>query len=75
MKPVIPFLFHLFTSFRPEQALAHQRSANGREKTLSIFYFFLKRITFSSTYFIWEVLLLELTEIQDERVLQTITAL
>lgn len=40
MKPVIPFLFHLFTSFRPEQALAHQRSANGREKTLSIFYFF-----------------------------------
>lgn len=42
MKPVIPFLFHLFTSFRPEQALAHQRSANGRGKKLfrSFIFFF-----------------------------------
>ena len=73
MKPVIPFLFHLFTSFRPEEALAHQRSAKGREKNSFdlLFFYFFKRITFRSP----SVLLLELTEIQDERVLQTITAL
>ena len=74
MKPVIPFLFNLFTSFRPEEALAHQRSANGREKNSFdlLFFYFFKRITFRSP----SVLLLELTEIQDERVLQyTITAL